>query len=66
MKNVFYALGVSTWVMACSLQHPQDLALPTVQLPTNVSDVTATETDGHFIVHVWEVPIVLSTDFDPG
>jgi hypothetical protein len=65
MMSVFFALGVAMWVTACSLQHPQDLAFPTVQLPTNDNDVAATETDGHFIIHVGQVPIILSTDFVP-
>ena len=66
MMNVFAALSVAMWVTACSLPHSQDPELPTVQLPTNVTDVAATESDGHFIVNVGQIPIVLSTDFVPG
>jgi hypothetical protein len=41
------------------------LPFPTVQLPSNVSDIAPVEIDGHFIVHVGQVPIVLTTDFVP-
>lgn len=66
MMNIFAALSVAMWVTACSLPHSQDPVFPTVQVPTNVSDVAATEADGLFIFNVGRVPIVLSTDFVPG
>jgi hypothetical protein len=67
MKNIVVALGMAMWVTACSTPHSEDLAFPTVQLPTAISDVAvATESDGHFIVHVGQVPLVLATDFVPG
>jgi hypothetical protein len=65
MMNAFFALGVVMLVTACSLQHSQDLPFPTVQLPSNVSDVATAEIDGYFVVHVGQVPIVLTTDFVP-
>jgi hypothetical protein len=64
--NVLAALSAAMWVTACSLPHSHDPAFPTVLVPTNVSDVAATEADGLFIVNVGQVPIVLSTDFAPG
>lgn len=66
MMGVFAAFGLAMWVAACATQDSQDLSFSTLQLPTNASEVAATEAYGHFIVDVGQVAIVLSTDFVPG